>query len=212
MSTEASLKELGWGFIDEVYTMYKNGPEAYEIMKKNRKKNAEITQIKIGIKNNEDWYNTIKRQAYDNHISIDSCIQLNAEYVYSENHKNDPPSLPEKKLKKKLQVSPEKVKAFKMAIHKDKKWLKAIEQKSKEKHISLDSCINLDALWMAEQEAIDMQKKEFDAKVNDFKIAIKKDKKWLNDIAKKAKEKNISLDSCITLDAKWMAEQEMKDK
>jgi AAA+ ATPase superfamily predicted ATPase len=99
-----------------------------------------------------------------------------------------------------------------MAIHKDKKWLKAIEQKSKEKHISLDSCINLDALWMAEQEAIDMQKKEFDAKVNDFKIAIKKDKKWLNDIAKKAKEKNISLDSCITLDAKWMAEQEMKDK
>lgn len=207
MSTEASLKEIGWGFIDEVYTMYKNGLDGYEIMKQTRKKNSEATQIKLSIRNNEDWFNEIKHQAKERSISVDSSLQLNVEYVYSENHKNDSPTQ-----KTKEELFNEKVTALKVAIRKDKKWLSDITQKAKEKHISIDSCINLDAKWMAEQEMKNTQQELFDEKVTALKAAIKKDKKWLNDVAQKAKEKHVSLDSCINLDAKWMAEQEMKKK
>jgi len=203
MSTEASLKELGWGFIDEVYDMYKNGPAAYSVMKQNRRKNSEITQIKLGIKSNESWYNEIKHQAKDKNISVDSSLQLNADYVYTENHKNDLP------LQKEEDIT-SRIEDFKIAIRKDKKWLESIILKAKEKHISVDSCINLDAKWMAEHDKTYAQQQKLNEKIQAFITAIKKDKKWLDDIAKKAKEKHISLDSCIYLDAHWMAEQEMK--
>ncbi|MEO8760661.1 MAG: hypothetical protein ABI448_07215 [Bacteroidia bacterium] len=145
MASEASLKELGWGFIDEVYTMYKNGPEAYRIMKQIRKRSAEINQIKSAIKNNEDWYNQIKKQAIEISISIDSCTQLNAEYLYKENHKNDPPPQIVEDVLKRIEY-------FKYVIKKNKKWLNDITQKAKEKHISVDSCINMDAQWMTNEE------------------------------------------------------------
>lgn len=44
---------------------------------------------------------------------------------------------------------------------------------------------------------------EFQTKLNKLRDYIKQDKKWLSDIEKKAKLKNISVDSMITLDAIW---------
>ncbi len=147
MSTEATLKDIGWGFIDDVYFMYKNGVEGYEIMKKKRKKNSEITQIKLTIKNNGEWFHEIEHQAKDKGISIDSSLQLNAEYVFWEKHKNDPP--PRKTEK---EIFNERVEALKAAIKNSKEWLRNVEKKAEELHISLDSCINMNAKWVAEQE------------------------------------------------------------
>lgn len=44
---------------------------------------------------------------------------------------------------------------------------------------------------------------EFQNKLNKLRDYIKQDKKWLSDIEKKAKLRNISVDSMITLDAIW---------
>jgi hypothetical protein len=148
MSTEASLKDIGWGFIDEVYNMYKNGNDAYLVYAKKRKRIAGINQIKVGIQNNPEWLNEIKRQAAEKNISMDSSLQLNAEYVYNEQHKNDLPEViqPTNSNRQKL------IDGFKMAIKNDSKWLEVVTQKAKEKNISVDSSITLDAIWMAEQE------------------------------------------------------------
>jgi len=205
MSTEASLKELGWGFIDEVYALYKNGPEAYQVMKQNRKKNSEITQIKLGIKGNNSWYNDIKQQAKDKNSSVDYFLQLNADYIYSEKHKNDPPPEKEEDVIKRTED-------FKISIRKDKKWLDSITLKAKEEHISVDSFINLDAKWMVEHDEKHIQQQKLIEKTKVFVIVIKKDKKWLASIALKAKEKHISVDSCINMDARWMAQEEMNKK
>jgi hypothetical protein len=83
MSTEATLKQIGWGFINDIYNIYSNGPDYYQIFIANRKKQYYITKYIINIRNNDDWYKKIKLQAYDLNISIDSCLLLNAEYMYN---------------------------------------------------------------------------------------------------------------------------------
>jgi hypothetical protein len=88
MSTEATLKQIGWGFIDDVYNIYKNEPNYYEEFKNNKRKISEINRTKITIRNDENWFKSIKKQARELNISIDSCLELNAEYMYNINHKN----------------------------------------------------------------------------------------------------------------------------
>lgn len=45
-------------------------------------------------------------------------------------------------------------------------------------------------------------------KINDWKEYIKKDAKWMEVVKLNASKKNISIDSALTLDAKWQAEQQ----
>ena len=212
MATEASLKQIGWGFIEDVYSMYKNGPEAYEKMKRERKHTSEVTQTKIAIRNDEKWYRYVVKQAREMHISIDSCVQLNAEYAYRENHKNDPPPPPSPE-----ELFAQKVGGYKNAILSNAAWLKQVAEKAKKLKIPLDSCITMDAKWMAEQELGKKPEpteaeKAFNNRVEQFKNAIKADPAWLQQVTKKAKEKGISVDSSIAIDARWMTEQELKGK
>ncbi len=44
---------------------------------------------------------------------------------------------------------------------------------------------------------------DYNQKVRNFIGLIKKDSKWLSDATKRAKERNISLDSCLVLEAMW---------
>lgn len=46
--------------------------------------------------------------------------------------------------------------------------------------------------------------------INKYEALIRKDEKWMSDIRRKADDQQISLDSMIYLDAKYMAEQDMK--
>lgn len=90
MATEASLGQMGWGFIHEVYSLYKNGPVEYEKFKVKKKKEAELTTIVLYIEKDENWLISIRENAKALKISVDSCIAMNAEYIYNERHKNDP--------------------------------------------------------------------------------------------------------------------------
>ena len=214
MATEASLKQMGWGFIDEVYDMYKNGADAYEKSKTLRKKKAEITQLKITIQNDAKWFSYVIRQAKQNNISIDSCLQLNADYNYNENHKNDVGIAPLV-----VETFEQKVLGFKKAITTNPDWLDKVSKKAKQLGISIDSSITRDAIWMAEQEMkkanVHVPTKEeiqYSEKVNGYKNAIKADPNWLKNVSAKAKEKGISVDSSVMLNAKWMVDQELKKK
>jgi hypothetical protein len=90
MSTEASLGQIGWGFIQETYALYKNGPLEYEKYKIKKKKDAEMTTIINYIEKEETWLIDLSAQAKALKITLDSCIYINAAYIYSERHKNDP--------------------------------------------------------------------------------------------------------------------------
>jgi len=210
MATEASLKQMGWGFIDDVYNMYKNGPAAYEKAKRERKRNSELSQTKMAIRNDDAWFKFVRKQATQLHISIDSCVQMNAEYAYTEKHRNDPAGDPKEVLKQKTE-------AYKAAIRADKVWLKKVSDKAAEKGISVDASIETDATWMAEEELhlpheAAINREAFNKRVQEFKSAMKADPEWMKKIALKAKEKGISADSSMSLDAAWMAEQELKKK
>ena len=90
IGSEASLRFMGWDFIEEVYNMYKNGPSLYSSLQASRKKTLEMTLIKDNIMSNEDWYIGIKRFATATNISVDSSLQAAALGIYADRHKADP--------------------------------------------------------------------------------------------------------------------------
>jgi hypothetical protein len=97
MATEANYGRLGYNFIEEVYSIYKYGPEKYAEMRKAIRKRKDIDEIRIYIKNDPDWFEKIKKQAINANIDLDSCLELNAVYIYGIQHKNDTVSKQEKK-------------------------------------------------------------------------------------------------------------------
>ena len=97
----------------------------------------------------------------------------------------------------------EKIASFVNKIKKDPIWIKNIEIKAKERRISLDSMIYLDARFLVEQEI---------EKVSAYERRIKSDPNWLASVKQKASERNISVDKMIHLDAVWMIENENGNK
>lgn len=136
MSTEATLDNIGWGFIDEVYTAYKGDEQTYITFSRNRKRNSEITQIKLNIKHAPEWLNAVKNQARELHISLDSALQLNAEYVYWEQNKERDSEIAQ--IKRNIQNTPE--------------WLNAVKNQAKELNISLDSALQLNAEYVYSEQ------------------------------------------------------------
>lgn len=106
----------------------------------------------------------------------------------------------------------EKIQGMKKAIRTNPKWLADITLKAAQNHISVDSCINMDARWMAKQEMEKIRLDPMYAAIERWKMVITNDKKWLNKVIDKANHSHTPLDTCIYLDAKWMAEQELKKK
>src|SRR5438552_3319553 len=125
MATEASLKNFGWGIVDELYDLYKYGPYRYELSKRDRKKRSEINHIKFVAWNDEQWFAKIKKQADELHLNIDSCIEVNAVYHYNEMHKNDPPVVLGKK-----EILTERALLIKAQILENKEWYNSIKVKA----------------------------------------------------------------------------------
>lgn len=200
MATEASLKHIGWGIIDELYHLYKDGPTAYRLAQKYRRKRAEIGQIEFIVWNDEKWFGQIRRQAKKLGIPVDSCVRMNAIYYYNEVHKNDPPVN-----ETFAEQFEERVLRTRVLMEQTKEWNTYLVNKAKQLHISLDSCMNMDARWTVEQQML----KE---RVEWYKEQIRKTPSWLKDVEAKAANWKISVDSCIALDARYMADQDLKKK
>jgi len=91
MASEASLRFMGWDFIEEVYSMYTNGPAHYPALQASRKKSIEICMIKTFIASDESWFDGVKRDAEADKISVDSSLQQHANAVYANRHSSDKP-------------------------------------------------------------------------------------------------------------------------
>jgi hypothetical protein len=101
------------------------------------------------------------------------------------------------------------VKLLSENIKKDKVWLADVERKAKEKNISTEEMITLDAIYIYKTEYCKPGVPEL---LDETIARIKNTKPWVADIAKKAKEKNVSFEEMMEMDAKYIYDTELKQK
>lgn len=142
MASEAQLSQLGWGFIDDLYSIYKNGDNEYN--KKNRKRNAELLRIEYDIQGNAGNLYTIKKIAKENNISPDSCLRFFADSIYTAKHHQD--TITNVTIRSKM------VDDLINKIKADKEWFNSVKKDARDKGISLDSSLCAKAEWIIKQE------------------------------------------------------------
>jgi len=84
-----------------------------------------------------------------------------------------------------------------------------IKKKAEKNKVSIEEMINLDAIYIYET---DYCKPEVVDLIEKTKERIKKTKEWMDQIKAKAKEKNISEEEMLELDAKYLYDTELKGK
>lgn len=136
MATDCNVHDIGWGFVDQVYDLYK-----------------------------ENLKDAFRKKVY--------------------------------------------VKLLSENIRKDKVWLADVERKAKEKNISIEEMITLDAIYIYKTEYCKPGVPEL---LDETIARIKNTKPWVADIAKKAKEKNVSFEEMMEMDAKYIYDTELKQK
>ena len=99
----------------------------------------------------------------------------------------------------------------KASIFINKEWLKEITKKAKEKNISVDSMVTVDAIWYM-QSVLKITADESTINVRDLSIVqikemIRHNTQWMSEINTKAKKRGISIDSMLTLDANWFKKE-----
>jgi hypothetical protein len=71
ITTEVSYPDLGWGFIDDMYGMFK-GEDSSTVLKRR------VNAMKLRIRNAPEWFHSIELKAKAQGISTDSAVTLNA--------------------------------------------------------------------------------------------------------------------------------------
>jgi SGNH hydrolase-like domain, acetyltransferase AlgX len=79
LCTDSNLPEFPWGFVDQ--TLLWTGDSA---MNKKIVREAHIRDIMEGIKADANWFGNVQKSAAERNISVDSCLYLNAAYVFDE--------------------------------------------------------------------------------------------------------------------------------
>ena len=116
----------------------------------------------------------------------------------------------------------QRVKDFIKYIKTQPKWMLDIENISIEKNISIDSVLVLEAKWQIDRQPetaklinnSNSNKKiyspEYLKKVNDLVAYIKTQPKWMHEAEVRAKQKKITLDSMLVVEAMWQIDNTKK--
>jgi hypothetical protein len=78
LATDDNLRELGWNFIESAYSAF-GGSAQHAMNKELRAK--KLKDLINYIKSDNKWMLTIKEQAKERKISVDSTLMLNAIYI-----------------------------------------------------------------------------------------------------------------------------------
>lgn len=109
----------------------------------------------------------------------------------------------------------ERVAEVEAQIRSTPEWLRSVAQKAAEKNIPVDSMIRMDAAWLvqegsgASEPATPVETDAMEAKIQEMELKIRNDKVWLQAIEQKARERNISVDSMIRIDARFVVQEQM---
>lgn len=87
-------------------------------------------------------------------------------------------------------------------IKKDSIWMVSINQKAKERNISVDKMLTIDAEYMVAR----------DAEIVKIENDIIRDSVWLDLVKKKAEKQGLKLEEMLTNDATFMYEEKLKNE
>lgn len=121
MVTHRFLYKFGWNFIEDAYRLY--GPVS---------KYDKLHPFKCDIWGYSVWFNDVIEKARSRGITLEEMLQIEAEYVYSQQDMNGLLAY----------MGPA---YFEQQIRKDRSWYNLVEEKAKEKNISMDEAIAEDA-------------------------------------------------------------------
>ncbi len=177
-STEQNLKDPGFGFIDKTLKLLTNDTVLCK---------EKLNFYTNSIKSNSSLYRLCKRKAIDRNISIDSMLFLDARWLfnrylidyYSKGFKNKPDS------SEHIALEPDS-----LGFYSDSLIYLYARNKSEEVQKSIIS------KWY-------VQDKEIDSLVE----VIKSTPNWYDRMKNKAKEKNVSLETQLRNEAKWVLDR-----
>lgn len=136
MATETNIHDIGWGFVDKALEALNNAN--LNSSSNSTRKNIYVKNIKEHITQTPEWMEDIKKKAEKNKVSIEEMINLDAIYIYETDYcKPEVVDLIEK---------------TKERIKNTKEWMEQIKAKAKEKNISEEEMLELDAKYLYDTE------------------------------------------------------------
>lgn len=126
-TTEQSLANYGWGFIEKVNNVLDGIDDEV-----NSEAERKILKIASNIKANDVYMEALREKAAESNCIVDALIQIeaSAEYFSRQHHKDN-----------------EAFQKMLTEISKNQKWLKDVIMRADRKKISIDSALVLEALW-----------------------------------------------------------------
>lgn len=185
--TESNYSRTGFGFVNRALTA----------LRKNISMTAnELTDYIDYIKSEEKWMEQIIQKANYRHISIDSMILKDADWVFQ---RHGP-------IRKKRTLDD-----IIASIKKNNSWFNDVKRQATEKNISMDSMIVINARWFRDN-VLQVEDNESMMSIKDLSIGqireiILHNLDWMKEITIKAKKRGISIDSMVTLDAIWFKKE-----
>lgn len=128
LATESNIHDIGWGFVEQTTEAFKK--EMQEVLRKNIYLQNIIEEIHL----TPNWMADITKKAKMNNVSIDEQIKMDAQYVYTSDYERPIVIEFTEKTKKRILLTPA--------------WVEQIEKKAKEKNISFEEMLELDAKYI----------------------------------------------------------------
>lgn len=183
MATEATFYMFPYGFVDNAYKLYCND---------NSKR---INEIKNDINKDKEWLDKVTFKATENKISLAKQMQLDAEYILSDELFK--PKITLESIIENIRNTPE--------------WMKDITAKAKENNISIEEQLKKDAQWELDNKNGTASKEKPKETLESVIAYIKSDAKWYADVKARAKENKISEEEQLKKDAQWQLDNKNKD-
>ncbi len=182
LCTETNLSRLGFGFIGNAISALRKPITPNE---------NEIKEIIAVIKNTPEWYSDVCIKAQKEKRTPEEQLIMDANWYF------------QRKGPITQEVPLEDIKA---SIKLDQNWYDGVVIKAKERNISVDSMMTIDALWFKENVLNFNPNNKPEVTLEKVKESILHNPTWLKEIKEKAAKREISIDSMITLDAIWYME------
>ena len=185
--TESNYDKMGYGFISSAIN---------NLRRKIIPTATEIEDIKAEILRNNQWIEQIKEKAGKRNLSFDSVLVEDAHWRF------------QYKGPVKQTISIEDVI---VSIKINEEWMNEIRKKAIKENVSEEEMIRRDALWFMESvlkvKPAETVKNNKPSNFKEVVSFIKNTPEWMNQINEKAKDRGLSVDSMITLDAIWYMQQ-----
>jgi hypothetical protein len=135
MATDCNVHDIGWGFVENVMELFRD--ETKDAFRKS----IYIKSIIDEIRGSPEWLKDIKRKSMANNISIEDQIIMDANYIYTTDYGRTEVIKLTEETKIRIRNTPE--------------WVEQIKKKAKEKNVSYEEMIELDAkyIYVTEQRS-----------------------------------------------------------